>query len=777
MNDAENSNPIAVKPTPNHSSLSSTERRPRHFPKKNKRRPNMTEMADRKTAPGFIADDLYYLAENEHLRYETSSLSVGHAVILKDESGQLIARQYDLPTETNAKEKTKFLRLNHIQTIQRGGATHFRALDAHGKKFYSRRSHDILIDQSMSAQLAYFSAEENSDDEPDYGDHRVPSLFQPDQAIQGPKKTKGGQKFTLHPADVRFRDANYQRGVTQNTVMGERLSAACSSTQAASSPPTADSQSTEQGHPKATNRNAPTKYLSAQSVYEAFFNTMKDQLTPDMIRLLQRAYTADCHSEPENQYRPEWLHNIAYSLTPKNNNPQLADNLGAASKWVNTEMMVLERIAKWFALNQPETMISILSTFDMLCDSDLIETVHYQLHLALLDRCIQFSLDIAAFQTEPVFRKATDLAQATGIAFALLHGAPAATVETITTDRTENAALPQKKQPAKQLDHTPSIEAHILAKIPCTMPEVASSTTSSSHDDNEAPTKKPRTTPTEPHLHLNRFFAPTPSLSATHSIATIADFETSGLKKAEIIEIGLISFAFSTNEGVYKIVGHYHALNDPKCPIPAEISQLTKIDNALVANQQIDWNLVQQFLENSNLIICHNSKFDRPFFELNTPKAIQDLVRTKPFACTYNDVDWYKRGYESGKLSYLNKKMGFPFVGHRTINDCWATLNLLVQDKTILDELLINMNKETMLGVINAPFENKDLLKKWGYTWSNGKGTRLPKGWWISLPNEYLDIEKKWLNDEILNVTEKGKNKQKGTIETHNAAIDRYAPR
>lgn len=768
MNDADSETPKTV-----------IEQRSRIRSKKYTR-PNMTDMADRKSTHDFTRDDLYYLAENEHLRYEMSSRHVGHAVISHDESGQLIAQQFELPTETTT-ERIKFSQLTNIESIQRHDEIHYRALGPNGKKFYARRQHDIVINQTTPATIAYFSEEEDSDDEPDFGDHHVPPVFERNNAsTQEPKKTKGGHLLTINPADVRYRDAHYQRGVTQNTVMGES-SAAETSAELATAPhqtplseQAQDSNSTEI---KTQQTPTPEKSLSATQVYKIFFDAMQEQLTPEMRHLLQRAYSANLRATPENQYRPEWLHNIAFSLTPEQDNPQLADNLGAASKWVNTEMMVLERMAKWFALNQPETLISILSIFDMLHYSELIETVHYKLHLGLLDRCVQFTLNVAVFETHPLFRKATDLAQATGISFALLNQKAPSSVEKITDGPRVEEVLSQKKRPKKQIEDYPTIENLILEKIPCALLEPSLSTEAPGREENEPPVKKLKTTSAASRLHLNRFFAPESSVSTTRRVATIVDFETLGLsKECDILEIGLLSFAFSTEQGVDEIVGHYHALNDPKCPIPPEITRITKIDNELVAGQQIDWDLVLKFLQNSDFIICYNSKFDRKFFELHAREDVQKVVRSKPFACAFRDIDWHQRGYDNLTLTDLNKAIGFPFVGHRAMNDCWATLNLLVQDKTKLNELVVNMNKETMLGVINAPYEEKELLKEQGYWWSNGKNNHLSKGWWIALANEDIKAEKEWVQQTIFNTSTKKKNKQEGHIEEHNAAIDRYAP-
>lgn len=146
-----------------------------------------------------------------------------------------------------------------------------------------------------------------------------------------------------------------------------------------------------------------------------------------------------------------------------------------------------------------------------------------------------------------------------------------------------------------------------------------------------------------------------------HFIATIIDLETMGLDatKHEIIEIGLLSFSFSTSNGILAIVDTYNELNDPGKPIPAEVTKVTGIRDEDVQGKAIDWTIVLSLLNRSHLVICHNSGFDRNFLELQTPESIQSVIQRMPFACTLKDIDWRERGFESAKLDYLNWKLGF----------------------------------------------------------------------------------------------------------------------
>lgn len=233
--------------------------------------------------------------------------------------------------------------------------------------------------------------------------------------------------------------------------------------------------------------------------------------------------------------------------------------------------------------------------------------------------------------------------------------------------------------------------------------------------------------------------------------AIIIDLETMGLdaKKDAIIEIGLLKFSFCNDIGIVEVEDTYNSLNDPGIPIPELVTKITGIGNDDVAGKKIDWSVIERHVKNSDLIICHNSRFDRNFLELQTPEHIQELFKKVPFACTIEDIDWFERGFESSKLDYLNWKLGFFYDGHRALTDCWATFNLLVVETGAFDELKVNTKKsEVLLCAVSAPFEKKDILKERKYRWSDGAGG-LPKCWWTTIPTDTLESEMEFLDSKI----------------------------
>lgn len=223
----------------------------------------------------------------------------------------------------------------------------------------------------------------------------------------------------------------------------------------------------------------------------------------------------------------------------------------------------------------------------------------------------------------------------------------------------------------------------------------------------------------------------------------IIDLETTGLnyKIDKITEIGLIKFSIVDNR-LLNVITTYSDLQDPGVTISEKITALTGINNDMVKGRDIDWGLINNILKDCNVILCHNADFDRKFLELATDKVNFSKIK---FGCTKNDIDWTERGYGSNKLDYINWKLGYWYDGHRAINDCWATLNILNAEKGALKELLVNVDKTTYkVYAVNAPYDKKDILKDNGFYWNDGLDNN-PKAW-FKITDDYNVVEI-WLKE------------------------------
>ncbi|MDK4706076.1 3'-5' exonuclease [Rhizobium sp. CNPSo 4062] len=231
----------------------------------------------------------------------------------------------------------------------------------------------------------------------------------------------------------------------------------------------------------------------------------------------------------------------------------------------------------------------------------------------------------------------------------------------------------------------------------------------------------------------------------------ILDTETTGLdaNKDEIIEIGLIGFTFNEDDEIGDVTGVYGGLQQPSIPIPADVTRLTGITDAMVLGQMIDMPAVRGLIQPADLIIAHNAGFDRPFCE-----AFSSIFARKAWACSNSEIDWSARGYEGTKLGYLINQSGYFHVGHRAVDDCFALLEVLAlsqgdNPQTPFAELYeASQRSRVRIFAENSPFDLKDRLKERGYRWSDGSDGR-PKSWWIEIGEAAIDDELRFLRAEI----------------------------
>ncbi|KQV83367.1 3'-5' exonuclease [Rhizobium sp. Root1220] len=231
----------------------------------------------------------------------------------------------------------------------------------------------------------------------------------------------------------------------------------------------------------------------------------------------------------------------------------------------------------------------------------------------------------------------------------------------------------------------------------------------------------------------------------------ILDTETTGLnhRKDEIIEIGAIAFTFDAAGTIGDLIGVYGGLQQPTVYIPAEITKLTGITDAMVDGKTIDMAALKALVDPADLIIAHNAGFDRPFCEAFSP-----IFLGKAWACSNAEVDWSARGYEGTKLGYLTGQAGYFHDGHRAIDDCYALLEVLAREtanvpRTAFAEIYeASQRARVRVFAENSPFDMKDHLKSRGYRWSDGSDGR-PKCWWIEVDDASLDDELHYLRTEV----------------------------
>lgn len=228
----------------------------------------------------------------------------------------------------------------------------------------------------------------------------------------------------------------------------------------------------------------------------------------------------------------------------------------------------------------------------------------------------------------------------------------------------------------------------------------------------------------------------------------VVDTETTGLRQGEdkIIEIGLVAFEFDRETGeVFRILDTYNGLEDPKMPIPPDSVAVHGISNAMVSGQRIDESRVAALVQNAEVIIAHNSGFDRPFLEERFP-----LFANVAWGCSLAQINWKDHGIGSQKLDYIAYRCGFFFEAHRAEADCRALLEVLqftLPDsgmrplKLLIDRYSLKNYKVWARG---SRFETKDALKEHGYQWDGDD-----KCWHNIIDEIRFDAELAWLKSTV----------------------------
>lgn len=249
----------------------------------------------------------------------------------------------------------------------------------------------------------------------------------------------------------------------------------------------------------------------------------------------------------------------------------------------------------------------------------------------------------------------------------------------------------------------------------------------------------------------------------------ILDTETTGMsyEQDRIIELGMVTVSYSPSEmrvtAIENVVSLYE---DPDRPIPELITRITGITDDQVKGKRIDDGIVEGVMagDPSPLVVAHNAKFDRAFFDLRFPQ-----MRQLPWACSASQVNWSERGFEGHKLEYLLLKSGYFYDGHRASTDCLAMAWLFHLRPDVFANLLDEARKRTVVvRAMGAPFGVKDVLKARGYSWHDGaKGPS--NHWWNEVAEAELDAEKAFLDDLYSNGSAKAQ------YETMNARM-RFKP-
>jgi len=365
---------------------------------------------------------------NKHFRYHPNGEKIGCALITINQKGKKIAHQWDIP---QGKDDPQIRRLTNIETIHPSGMTNYqaRADSPTRSPMYATRFIDLEHTHDKKTekmQLAFFE-----NDQPLSQSSKEIPIFRPkltseeEQIINKKlgKNTllKGNCELTVDPESVIKRE-KMARKPDQYKVMGK---------------------------------------TTAEDAFRLLYE-MKNMLSDEMLILMKTAFPEELekidfneknkkqkYKKGEINYQAEWGHAEAAGLTPLTINPQRQNNLGAMFRCNNTQMMVLEDLAKWIALNRPNSWVRIKPLFEMVRESHIVKKINYEVNINDNNQQVKISQQIDVFKYQAISRP-SDLAQSTCIVNHLLNQeAPISTQPVLEKFSAISTKTSAKKSPTK----------------------------------------------------------------------------------------------------------------------------------------------------------------------------------------------------------------------------------------------------------------------------------------------------------------------------------------
>ena len=153
----------------------------------------------------------------------------------------------------------------------------------------------------------------------------------------------------------------------------------------------------------------------------------------------------------------------------------------------------------------------------------------------------------------------------------------------------------------------------------------------------------------------------------------IIDIETTGqsVKAGKITEI-----AIYVHNGT-EIVDSFSSLVNPECDIPYFITELTGIDNPMVANAPKFYEIAKKIVDLTagNIFIAHNVSFDYRFIQEEFRRLGYEYKRKT--MCTVKMSRKYLPGHKSYSLGKICDDLNIQIDGrHRAAGDALATVKL-----------------------------------------------------------------------------------------------------
>lgn len=227
---------------------------------------------------------------------------------------------------------------------------------------------------------------------------------------------------------------------------------------------------------------------------------------------------------------------------------------------------------------------------------------------------------------------------------------------------------------------------------------------------------------------------------------SVVDTETTGTDPMtdEVIDVAVVTLEVDAAGQILGIVSAGQALRDPHMPIPAHITALTGLTDDDVRGKSIDLDRLEHRLRNADVLIAHNARFDVAFLETLMPGLVGAA-----WACSANDFDWFRAGFDGRKLGHLLMQAGWFNEAHRAMSDVISLIHVLSyrlpHGGTILGELLANAERPTVkFEATGAAYEKRSMLKARGYRWDPAR-----RVWWCEITEDACIVEEQWFREQI----------------------------
>lgn len=370
----------------------------------------------------FDAEDLRRLFKNEHARFMESSKKVGHALLRETAEGT-VALQFEPPArevkDIDNKIDVQLRPLENIrlETAKYGehSSQYLRAETPNGTEMVAKRSLGMQYTENDEITEGTFWRFSPVQSHMWHG-----KLFTgagPEELPIFTDKLSDEQRkdLALEIKDISTLSKHHQWQIDHDTVLWREQR---------STLPRKPSQNEVMGG----------RDHSAFKAVRDFGEEYADELHPTRKEIIAKNNSAENLRKAKNhekQHRHEWGHAMGYSLTHRNVNPQVRENLAAMPMYINTAMMISERTAKWFGLHRLNSEIKGNVFFGLIPSTDILDKGYEEFSFQEGNRKVVLHQDLNPWVKFPKFPKATDIGQTVMATYNLIVGNQPASVQSV----------------------------------------------------------------------------------------------------------------------------------------------------------------------------------------------------------------------------------------------------------------------------------------------------------------------------------------------------------